>query len=144
MRAINFYHKNIPKESFWRKKLPDGDCFFFGTPCNCKKFQKGEKPYKVVKARPKLAIPKEKRVPLTLDVYGYWQTEPYIAPEVVDVSFMYLYPLITIIFDYRVYKKTGIWAIFSCFFDPKFFFKNDPIKANLGNRLRAFPTLPWP
>uniref|UniRef100_A0A914EAE3 Uncharacterized protein n=1 Tax=Acrobeloides nanus TaxID=290746 RepID=A0A914EAE3_9BILA len=46
--------------------------------------KKGEKPYKVVKARPKLAIPKEKRVPLTLDVYGFWQTEPYIPPEVVD------------------------------------------------------------
>jgi hypothetical protein len=25
---------------------------------------------------------------------------------------------------YKVYKKTGIWAIFSCFFDPKIFFKN--------------------
>jgi hypothetical protein len=27
-------------------------------------------------------------------------------------------------------EKTGIWAIFSCFFDAKFFFKNDPIRAN--------------
>jgi hypothetical protein len=24
---------------------------------------------------------------------------------------------------YRVYQKTGIWVILSCFFDPKFFFQ---------------------
>uniref|UniRef100_A0A914HIM9 Uncharacterized protein n=1 Tax=Globodera rostochiensis TaxID=31243 RepID=A0A914HIM9_GLORO len=42
----------------------------------------GEKPYKVVSARPKLNVPKEKREPLTLDLFGYWQTEPYVPPEV--------------------------------------------------------------
>lgn len=31
-------------------------------------------------------IPKEQRVPLTLNVYGYWQTEPYEPPEVEDVG----------------------------------------------------------
>ncbi|KAL3083116.1 hypothetical protein niasHS_010918 [Heterodera schachtii] len=42
----------------------------------------GEKPYKIVSARPKLNIPKEKREPLTLDLFGYWQTEPYVPAEV--------------------------------------------------------------
>ncbi|KAH7729559.1 DNA repair protein Rad4 containing protein [Aphelenchoides avenae] len=46
--------------------------------------RKGEEPYKVVNARPKMNIPKEQRVPLTLNVYGYWQTEPYEPPEVVN------------------------------------------------------------
>jgi xeroderma pigmentosum group C-complementing protein len=36
--------------------------------------KEGEEPYKVVKARPKLAIPVEERVPLFLNTYGYWQT----------------------------------------------------------------------
>lgn len=31
-----------------------------------------------------MAIPKEKRVPLSLDVYGYWQTMPYVPPKVVN------------------------------------------------------------
>lgn len=44
----------------------------------------GEKPYKVVKARPDTRVPEEMRVPRTLDLYGYWQTEPYVPPEVVD------------------------------------------------------------
>jgi len=46
--------------------------------------KQGEAPYKVVKARPKLNVPKEMRTPLTLDLFGYWQTEPYIPLEVVD------------------------------------------------------------
>jgi hypothetical protein len=46
----------------------------------------GERPYKVVKARPKLNVPREHRAPLTLEVFGYWQTEPYVPPEIVDVS----------------------------------------------------------
>uniref|UniRef100_A0A0M3HRB8 DNA repair protein complementing XP-C cells n=1 Tax=Ascaris lumbricoides TaxID=6252 RepID=A0A0M3HRB8_ASCLU len=44
----------------------------------------GEKPYKVVKARPSTRVPPEEREPRTLEVYGYWQTEPYVPPEVVD------------------------------------------------------------
>lgn len=36
--------------------------------------KEGEEPYKVVKARPKLSVPVEERVPLFLNVYGYWQT----------------------------------------------------------------------
>ena len=41
---------------------------------------------------------------------------------------------------YRVYKQTVIWAIFSCFFDPKFFSKMTLIRYNFmrGNRLRPF------
>uniref|UniRef100_A0A915ASE5 Uncharacterized protein n=1 Tax=Parascaris univalens TaxID=6257 RepID=A0A915ASE5_PARUN len=44
----------------------------------------GEKPYKVVKARPSTRVPPEQREPRTLEVYGYWQTEPYVPPEIVD------------------------------------------------------------
>jgi hypothetical protein len=32
--------------------------------------------------------------------------------------------------NYRMYKKTGIWAIFHVFRPEIFFFKNDPIRAN--------------
>ena len=31
---------------------------------------------------------------------------------------------------YRVYKKPEFGQFFCCFFDPKIFFKNDPIRAN--------------
>lgn len=48
--------------------------------------REGERPYKVVSARPKMNVPKELRTPLTLDVFGRWQTEPYVPPQVVDVS----------------------------------------------------------
>ena len=48
--------------------------------------KEGEKPYKVVKARPKMKVPKEMRTPLTLDLYGYWQTETYVPPKVVNVG----------------------------------------------------------
>uniref|UniRef100_A0A915D1V3 Uncharacterized protein n=1 Tax=Ditylenchus dipsaci TaxID=166011 RepID=A0A915D1V3_9BILA len=44
--------------------------------------KKGEMPYKVVKARPQMRVPKEKRVPLSLKLYGYWQTTQYIPVEV--------------------------------------------------------------
>ncbi|CAI2349861.1 unnamed protein product [Caenorhabditis sp. 36 PRJEB53466] len=40
-----------------------------------------EKPYKVVKARPDPRIPAEERVDQFLDVYGYWQTEPFRRPQ---------------------------------------------------------------
>ncbi|KAI6209604.1 hypothetical protein M3Y96_00238400 [Aphelenchoides besseyi] len=46
--------------------------------------KEGEEPYKVVKARPKLSIPAEERVPLFLNVYGPWQTEVYKRPKVVN------------------------------------------------------------
>jgi xeroderma pigmentosum group C-complementing protein len=46
--------------------------------------REGEEPYKVVKARPKLSIPADQRVQLYLNTYGYWQTEPYVPPRVVD------------------------------------------------------------
>ncbi|KAI1724996.1 rad4 beta-hairpin domain 3 domain-containing protein [Ditylenchus destructor] len=49
-----------------------------------RKVKKGEQPYKVVKARPKLNVPKEQRESLSLNVYGYWQTEPYVPDEVID------------------------------------------------------------
>ncbi|VDM53557.1 unnamed protein product [Angiostrongylus costaricensis] len=47
--------------------------------------KEGEKPYKVVKARPKLNVPSEQREQRYLDVFGYWQTEPYRPPKVTNV-----------------------------------------------------------
>ncbi|CAB3406075.1 unnamed protein product [Caenorhabditis bovis] len=44
----------------------------------------GEKPYKVVKARPDFRVPAEDRVQQYLNVYGYWQTEPYRRPKAVN------------------------------------------------------------
>lgn len=45
----------------------------------------GEKPYKVVKARPDIRVPKEERQSdRTLDLYGFWQTEPYVPPKVIN------------------------------------------------------------
>ncbi|CAD5229246.1 unnamed protein product [Bursaphelenchus okinawaensis] len=49
-----------------------------------RQIKEGEKPYKVVKARPKLSIPADERVQLYLDTYGYWQTEPYVPPKVIN------------------------------------------------------------
>uniref|UniRef100_A0A1I7SMT0 Transcriptional regulator n=1 Tax=Bursaphelenchus xylophilus TaxID=6326 RepID=A0A1I7SMT0_BURXY len=46
--------------------------------------KEGEEPFKVVKARPKLSIPVEERVPLFLNTFGYWQTEPYVPQKVVN------------------------------------------------------------
>uniref|UniRef100_A0A0K0DER1 Ant_C domain-containing protein n=1 Tax=Angiostrongylus cantonensis TaxID=6313 RepID=A0A0K0DER1_ANGCA len=46
--------------------------------------KEGEKPYKVVKARPKLNVPSEQREQRYLDVFGYWQTEPYRPPKVTN------------------------------------------------------------
>lgn len=46
--------------------------------------KEGEKPYKVVKARPKKNVPRDELEPPTLDVFGYWQTEPYRVPVVVN------------------------------------------------------------
>ncbi|KAK6053605.1 DNA repair protein Rad4, partial [Cooperia oncophora] len=46
--------------------------------------KEGEKPYKVVKARPNIRVPAEEREQRYLDVYGYWQTEPYRPPKVTD------------------------------------------------------------
>ncbi|KAI6191562.1 hypothetical protein M3Y97_00241500 [Aphelenchoides bicaudatus] len=46
--------------------------------------KEGEEPYKVVKARPKLSVPTAERVPLFLNVFGYWQTEKYKRPRVLD------------------------------------------------------------
>lgn len=48
--------------------------------------QPGEKPIKIVKARPDHKVPPELRGERTLELYGYWQTEPYVPPKVVDVS----------------------------------------------------------
>ncbi|EYB82400.1 hypothetical protein Y032_0360g3433, partial [Ancylostoma ceylanicum] len=44
--------------------------------------KKGEKAYKVVKARPNLRVPAEEREQRYLDVFGYWQTEPFRPPKV--------------------------------------------------------------
>jgi xeroderma pigmentosum group C-complementing protein len=46
--------------------------------------KEGETPYKVVKAMPKLSIPKAERVQLYMDTFGFWQTVPYIRPKVID------------------------------------------------------------
>ncbi|KIH65548.1 DNA repair protein Rad4 [Ancylostoma duodenale] len=46
--------------------------------------KEGEKPYKVVKARANPRIPAEEREQRYLDVFGYWQTEPFRPPKVVD------------------------------------------------------------
>ncbi|PIO56886.1 DNA repair protein Rad4, partial [Teladorsagia circumcincta] len=46
--------------------------------------KEGEKAYKVVKARPNLHVPAEEREPRFLDLFGYWQTEPFRPPKVVD------------------------------------------------------------
>ncbi|PIO59383.1 DNA repair protein Rad4, partial [Teladorsagia circumcincta] len=46
--------------------------------------KEGEKPYKVVKGRPNLRVPAEMREQRYLEVYGYWQTEPYRPPKVMN------------------------------------------------------------
>ncbi|KAK6027684.1 DNA repair protein Rad4 [Ostertagia ostertagi] len=46
--------------------------------------KEGEKAYKVVKARPNLHVPAEEREPRFLDLFGYWQTEPFRPPKVVN------------------------------------------------------------
>ncbi|XGW29854.1 hypothetical protein V3C99_009139 [Haemonchus contortus] len=46
--------------------------------------KEGEAAYKVVKARPNLRIPAEQREQTYVDVFGYWQTEPYRRPVVKD------------------------------------------------------------
>ncbi|KAJ1351304.1 hypothetical protein KIN20_007290 [Parelaphostrongylus tenuis] len=43
-----------------------------------------KKPYKVVKARPNIRVPAEERVQRHLDLFGYWQTEPYRPPKVIN------------------------------------------------------------
>ncbi|KRZ90378.1 DNA repair protein complementing XP-C cells -like protein, partial [Trichinella sp. T8] len=43
-----------------------------------------EQPYKVVKGRPKMTVPKELRVDRPLNLYGIWQTEPYIPKPAED------------------------------------------------------------
>ncbi|KAK6060035.1 DNA repair protein Rad4 [Cooperia oncophora] len=43
--------------------------------------KEGEKAYKVVKARPNLRVPAEEREQKYLDVFGYWQTEPFRRPK---------------------------------------------------------------
>ena len=48
--------------------------------------QEGEKAYKVVKALQNPMIPKEQREEKWLDVFGYWQTEPFRPPKVENVS----------------------------------------------------------
>ncbi|PAV90967.1 hypothetical protein WR25_19914 [Diploscapter pachys] len=44
--------------------------------------KEGEKPYKIVKARPDLRVPVEEREQKFLNVYGFWQTEPFRPPTV--------------------------------------------------------------
>ncbi|VDN25195.1 unnamed protein product [Gongylonema pulchrum] len=44
----------------------------------------GEKPYKIVKGRVNPRIPPELREPRSLELFGFWQTEPYVPPKVVD------------------------------------------------------------
>ncbi|CAJ0928519.1 unnamed protein product, partial [Mesorhabditis belari] len=47
--------------------------------------KENEKPYKVVKARPNMRVPAEKRgEPKDLPLYGFWQTEPYRVPIVTN------------------------------------------------------------
>ncbi|KAJ1351302.1 hypothetical protein KIN20_007288 [Parelaphostrongylus tenuis] len=46
--------------------------------------KEGENAYKVVKARPDFRVPAEERVQRYLDVFGFWQTEPYRPPKVVN------------------------------------------------------------
>ncbi|KRY34614.1 DNA repair protein complementing XP-C cells -like protein, partial [Trichinella spiralis] len=43
-----------------------------------------EQPYKVVKGRPKMTVPKELRVDRPLNLFGIWQTEPYIPKPAED------------------------------------------------------------
>ncbi|EJD74033.1 DNA repair protein Rad4 containing protein [Loa loa] len=44
----------------------------------------GEKPYKIVKGRVNHRAASELRESRSLELYGYWQTEPYVPPKVVD------------------------------------------------------------
>ncbi|VDM81249.1 unnamed protein product [Strongylus vulgaris] len=44
--------------------------------------KEGEEPYKVVKARTNPRIPIEQREQKYLDIFGYWQTEPFRPPKV--------------------------------------------------------------
>lgn len=47
----------------------------------------GEVPYKVVKARTDPRVPVDERVEQFLNVFGYWQTEPYRRPPLENVCF---------------------------------------------------------
>ncbi|TKR80073.1 hypothetical protein L596_014204 [Steinernema carpocapsae] len=44
--------------------------------------REGEEPYKIVKARPKMNVPKEEREDKPLPLYGHWQTDDFVAPTV--------------------------------------------------------------
>ncbi|KAL3993549.1 Rad4 transglutaminase-like domain family protein [Acanthocheilonema viteae] len=44
----------------------------------------GEKPYKIVKGRTNRRIVSELKESRSLELYGYWQTEPYVPPKVVN------------------------------------------------------------
>uniref|UniRef100_A0A0R3RVZ3 Fe2OG dioxygenase domain-containing protein n=1 Tax=Elaeophora elaphi TaxID=1147741 RepID=A0A0R3RVZ3_9BILA len=44
----------------------------------------GEKPYKIVKGRMNHRTVSEPRESRSLELYGYWQTEPYVPPKVVN------------------------------------------------------------
>ncbi|EJW80776.1 DNA repair protein Rad4 containing protein [Wuchereria bancrofti] len=44
----------------------------------------GEKPYKIVKGRMNNRAASEMRESRSLELYGYWQTEPYVPPKVVN------------------------------------------------------------
>lgn len=47
--------------------------------------QPGEKPYRVVNGRPNNRASLEFRLPKTVDLYGRWQTEPYVTPKIMNV-----------------------------------------------------------
>uniref|UniRef100_A0A8R1XPM6 Fe2OG dioxygenase domain-containing protein n=1 Tax=Onchocerca volvulus TaxID=6282 RepID=A0A8R1XPM6_ONCVO len=44
----------------------------------------GEKPYKVVKGRTNPRVVSQLRESRSLELFGYWQTEPYVPPKVVN------------------------------------------------------------
>ncbi|VDK69697.1 unnamed protein product [Litomosoides sigmodontis] len=44
----------------------------------------GEKPYKIVSGRMNNRAVSEQREPRFLELYGYWQTEPYVPPKVIN------------------------------------------------------------
>lgn len=51
--------------------------------------QPGEKPYKIVQKRSGNRASSEYGGPKTVDLYGRWQTIPYITPKIVDVKILY-------------------------------------------------------
>ncbi|VDN02655.1 unnamed protein product [Thelazia callipaeda] len=67
---------------------PRSSVFHLDTSLNWMKqarvVKKEEKPYKVVKGRVNHRVAPELREPRSLELYGYWQTEPYVPPKVVD------------------------------------------------------------